>query len=44
MIAGMGERVVGVSELDGMPLTDSQLVRQLLTDVAGAEKQTRIAA
>jgi UDP-N-acetylmuramoyl-L-alanyl-D-glutamate--2,6-diaminopimelate ligase len=44
MIAGMGERVVGLSEQDGMPLTDSQLARQLLYDVGGVEKQSRIAA
>jgi UDP-N-acetylmuramoyl-L-alanyl-D-glutamate--2,6-diaminopimelate ligase len=44
VIAGMGERVVGVSEPDDMPLTDSHLARRLLNDIAGPVSQSRIAA
>jgi UDP-N-acetylmuramoyl-L-alanyl-D-glutamate--2,6-diaminopimelate ligase len=44
VIAGMGERVLGVSNLDHMPLTDSDLARQLLADVGGVALQSRLAA
>jgi UDP-N-acetylmuramoyl-L-alanyl-D-glutamate--2,6-diaminopimelate ligase len=44
VIAGMGERVLGVSNVDGMPITDSDLARQLLADVEGVAIEPRLAA
>jgi UDP-N-acetylmuramyl tripeptide synthase len=44
VIAGMGERVLGVSNVDGMPLTDSDLARQLLADIGGVALEPRLAA